>query len=228
MIDTPMGAIRVSFAALALLIGLGLIYLGVGFVQDARELSGMEPVPADEIASEEGEIIMEGVARPSEGSSLLETKYRGVEAIAHEWEVEREEERDPNSETTTTTWATVDSGQGSVDFYVKDDSGRALVETDSINLKLDTRTVRREGDRRYRDGALEPGEEVFVRGVVNTEDIEPYVGTGDEVGRVVVRDGDKEEAVLTKYAGAGAMLLFGLVFSSVGAFVIRRDFKEGS
>jgi len=222
-----MNLIRVSFALVFLLLGVGLIYIGVGFYQDARELSATEPVPADELASEEGEVFIEGVVRPAENTSPLETRYRGEKAIAHEWDVEREEERqNPDSSATRTKWVRVDGGQGAIDFYVEDDSGRALVDTDAADVNLDTQTVRREGDRRYSEGALEPGEEAFVRGTVVTEEGETYLGASGEDDGVLIRDGDKEEAVFDKYAGAAVLIFVGLIFSTVALFILRRSYRE--
>lgn len=211
-----MSITRILFAGLFVLLGLGLLSLGHSLYEDTQELSEMEPVEPGEVDTASGEVVVEGTARAAD-TEMVESKYEGRSSIAHEWREERE--REPGSGTTgddsMTDWTTADSGSEIVDFYVEGDSGEAFVDTDSASVSLSTRVVERETSRRYSEGTLQPGDEVFVRGQVNEEE--------EGVSSTEVRDGDHSEAVAEGYLGAVIVSVVGLVFVLVGVVAWRRD-----
>jgi len=204
------------FGAIFLVVGLGMVYGGYIVFQDTQELQGMEPVQTGEIDGSMGEIIVEGEARQSE-TGMVQTRFENEEAIAYEWEIE-EKEVVMRGDSTRTEWDTAESGEEAVDFYVEDSSGRVYVDTDEVDVDVDTGIVERNGDRRRLEGAIQPGDEILVRGYATTGDDGAHIAS-DDGESVTVREGDKEDAVREGYMIVGILGIMGLLFSTVGGLI---------
>lgn len=132
--------IAVSVVALALL-AFGVRELAVAHRILSREPDAVFDAPGG------GPIELEGTVVP-EGESLR-SPFTGTECVAYEYEVQEQRTRTRNNGKTTTTetyWETIASGEETIPFRLKDDTGAVLVDPAGADLRLSTeRAIRVEG-----------------------------------------------------------------------------------
>jgi len=204
-------------------VGCYMCYRGVtSLARGGRVISG-DPIEAGDFHLAEGNVELEGTARPL--GETVSAPYTDTDVLAYSYErKERRRDHDPDGGTQT-RWETVEQGGDAVPFEVVDDTGGVAVDPEGADLTFDTE---RTGDggvgTRTYEGRLEPESTVYVNGtkgeVTEREgplaDERAAVGGGEDL---VVSD-TSEGWTAARYLGRGVgELLFGLVFAAVGAFV---------
>lgn len=149
------GALALLFAVL--LAGLALVALLAGF-KELRELRQLERTPRSLVAGVlPGEVNLRGTAQPM--SQLLTSPHTSTPTLFYRYHVERKT-RDSEGRT---RWSTVRNESRFVSFWLEDDSGRIQVEPSArANFEVWSRFSLTEGDMRYTEYRIDPGDPVFL------------------------------------------------------------------
>lgn len=148
------------FPALMLIVSaVGGYYLSIKGFDSVREMRQLERVPSSKVGA-----LLPGEANVTATASMyrrtVDSFYTKTPSIYYEYREEREEtDSDGN-----TSWRTVDSRVESVDFYIKDNTGKALVNRASVDIDWSIPESFQviNGDRRYTEWRIEPGDKVFI------------------------------------------------------------------
>jgi len=171
-------------------IGLGALLAKLSFDQ-LREVRQIERIPESLVME-----LLPGEAKTQGrvavvGEQVLTAPFSGKQTVYYEEHVERRE-TDSDGES---KWVTVRRGVRAVDFAVADQTGEALLR-DPLKARITapTRYSRTEGDLRYTERRIDPGDAVFVCGYVRLVgdwaefvfDVEgdyvPIIAEGEEAG----------------------------------------------
>jgi len=143
---------------------LAVLALGGGF-KELRELRQLERTPRSLVAGVlPGEVNLRGTALAAE-STLTSPRTRTT-TLYYRYHVER---RTRDSEGKT-RWSTVSDQRQSVPFWLQDDSGRIRVDPQGpTNFDVHKRFSVTEGDMRYSEYRIDPGNAVFLFGHAQRE-----------------------------------------------------------
>lgn len=140
--------------------------LGARELRPAYHVFRNDPIPVRDLHGRSGPVEIEGRAEPDEEAGTVTAPFSGAECLAYEYEAE-----ELRSTGKSSSWHTLDSGAGGVDFVVADDTGRVPVDPDGADLRLGETTLR-----------VSPGEELpahLEAYVAATEDVEKQDGAVD-------------------------------------------------
>lgn len=190
---------------------LALILLLAGWVAGSagfdslRELRQLERTPRSLLAALlPGEVHARGFVEP--GGRLLTAPESGVETVYYRYHVER---RTRDSEGRS-SWSTVRDQRHFVPFWLDDGSGRISVEPhDRVDIRPRQRLQRRDGDMRYTEYRIDPGDIVFVFGYVSGpvgEEILEFRSPGQYTPLISVQD---ESSARGGMAGMALLLMGG-------------------
>lgn len=148
---------------------LTLILLAVASVagkagfEQLRDLRQLERTPQSLLATLlPGEAHVRGFVEP--GERLLTAPESGVEAIHYRLHVERLS-RDSEGRS---RWSTVQDQRRSVPFVLDDGSGQIeVVPHDRVDIRPRQRLQRRDGDLRFTEYRIDPGDVLFIFGYVS-------------------------------------------------------------
>jgi hypothetical protein len=192
------------------------LLLAAGF-SSLRDIRQLERAPRSLAASVlAGETTLLG--RASAIDTPLTAPDSGTPTLYYHYEVEREE-RDEDGDT---RWVTVNEATVFQPFLLTDESGAILIEpSDRARFDADVRHTRREGDLRYSETRIDPGDEVFVFGYADTGR-QPVRIEFDSVGQYAPLISTQGEAAAhSGMTGATLFLLWlGLCVLSVALFAL--------
>jgi hypothetical protein len=156
---------------LALLLGLfALLMLSAGF-SSLRDIRRLERAPRSLVAAVlPGEATLSG--RASADGAALRAPDSGAEALYYRYLVEREE-RDEDGDK---HWKTIADRTAFQAFVLSDESGSIRIDpSERVRFDADVRHTRRDGDLRYSEARIDPGDEVFVFGYVDAAQRPPRI-----------------------------------------------------
>ena len=240
-----------GFSAIFVVVGLLLVNKGRKQRARSQRIADTETTPIREIRP--GTVEIKGVAQPAEGESLVDSPITRTESLATYVEVEEWESSGESGgswqtkfEDSTTVPILVDDGSGEVQVELTPD-GNLNVETTRTKVgagdeppEMIQRFLDREdaigeasrgsigplsyGDRRrYSEGTIEPGEEVYVLGTAREEragwgEREYVIDEPTPSGDFILSDKSESELIsegkragLFYLAFGGVFTLFGLV-----------------
>lgn len=212
----------------AIVFGLWLVYSGAKNLKRAYAIWSNDPVDAGSLHVEEGVVEAEGTAEPID--EVASAEYTGTDCLAYTYEKERTKERADLDEGTETEWHTVDSGSGSVPFYVSDDTGQAAVDPEGATFSLKPTRVDSGAKTRKYEALLEPGDNVHVFGQKQqaaTEggtlaDERAFIGNGSGDSTFTVSGGTENRTIARFFAKGAGQFLFGvLVFGTLVFFALQ-------
>lgn len=136
----------------------GYYLAGTGY-ESVTQMRQLEKAPSSKVGA-----ILPGVANVTaevvKYRKTVNSHYTKTPSIYYRFTEEQEETDSDGS----TRWSTVDTKIDSVDFYVKDETGKALVHRSSFHIDWSIaqsfQTV--EAGRRYTEWRIEPGDVVFI------------------------------------------------------------------
>jgi hypothetical protein len=201
--------------------GLHSLYKGLpAFPTSARVLLSNPDVDAAQVPTAGGAVELSGTAEVHDEAGTVQAPYTGTEALAYTYEKTRTERRTTGSRSGQTTTRTVEKGEEGHPFRLVDDSGEVLVHAPEADVSLDVTHTGGGADTTEKEGVLEPGDDVYVRGHARdgTGDPDlpggPYVGAGD--GPFIVSDASERWTGLRYGTKAVVLTGFGLVLVAVG------------
>lgn len=157
--------IHLAFVALlAFGVAAVFLYLGARELRPAYHVFRNDPIPIRDLHGRSGPVEIEGRAEPDEDADTVTAPFTGTECLAYEYEAE-----ELRSTGKSSSWHTLDSGMGGVDFLVSDDTGSVRVNPNGADLRLAETTER-----------VSPGEELpahLEAYVAATEDVEKQDAT---------------------------------------------------
>jgi len=169
---------KILMLALAIILataGWMLSQYGFTSIQNLRQI---ERIPQTSIASAlPGEVKLN--AQVKKLNQLIRSEHFGIPSVYYFYRLEREEtDSDGN-----THWSTQHESTASVDFLLQDSTGQLKVNIqtlvdDNLDYSMPISQQREAGDYRYTEWRIEPGDQLFVLGMLQ--------GAGDsaEVGFV--------------------------------------------
>lgn len=189
--------------ALVLLVA-GWMAGGAGF-DSLRELRQLERTPRSLLAALlPGEVHARGFVEA--GRRLLAAPETGVETVYYRYHVER---RTRDSEGRS-SWSTVRDQRRVVPFWLDDGSGRIRVlPHDGVDIRPRQHLQRRDGDMRYTEYRIDPGDIVFVFGYVSGpvgEEVLEFQSPGQYTPLISVHD---EASARGGMAGMALLLMGG-------------------
>lgn len=169
---------KILMLALALILAIAgwmLSQYGFKSIQNLRQI---ERIPQTSIASAlQGEVKLN--AQVTKISQLIPSEHFGIPCVYYFYRLEREE-TDSDGDT---HWSTQHESRGSVDFFLQDSTGQLKVNIqtlvdDNLDYSMPISQQREVGGYRYTEWRIEPGDQLFVLGMLQ--------GAGDsaEVGFV--------------------------------------------
>lgn len=149
------GLLGLLLTAVLALAAVGL--LGQGF-KELRELRQLERTPRSLVAGVlPGEVNLRGSAQELDG--LLQSPHTKTPTLYYRYHVERKT-RDSEGRT---RWSTVSNQSRFLPFWLQDDSGRIRVEPSTrANFEVWSRFSITQGDKRYTEYRIDPGDPVFL------------------------------------------------------------------
>lgn len=188
--------------------------LATGGFGQLRELRQLERTPRSLISALlPGEVNLQGRVRA--GDTLLEGPETGQPAVYYRHLIERET-RDSEGRR---SWRTVSNTARYVDFWLDDRSGEILVQPSSrVDFAPQQRFQRREGDLRYTEYRIDPGDTVFVFGVVRAHADGFRVGFPDSGQYTPIISMDGEGAARGGMAAAALIMLWFAL--AIGGFAV--------
>jgi hypothetical protein len=149
------GFLALLLTAILALAAFGL--LGQGF-KELRELRQLERTPRSLVAGVlPGEVNLRGSALELDG--LLQSPHTHTPTLYYRYHVERQT-RDSEGRT---RWSTVSNESRFLPFWLQDDSGRIRVEPSGrANFEVWSRFSVTQGDMRYTEYRIDPGDPVFL------------------------------------------------------------------
>ncbi|MFP4598337.1 MAG: LemA family protein [Persicimonas sp.] len=153
------------------LAGVGVLLGNWSFdqVHHMRQLERVPPTPVASVIS--GEVNMSG--RIEAAGETLESPDTGTESVYYRYVVERKE-KDSDGDT---RWKTITDETRSVDFVLRDDTGKIPVTPSSnVEFAVEEDAQRTSGSKRYTEYRLEPGSEIFVFGYADQVQDQYQVG----------------------------------------------------
>jgi hypothetical protein len=200
--------LKKAAAVVAILLGIGAILGGGVYVLDGLIIQDGPAKAAElsEIDTGDG-IVVSGEAKPTD-EDLVRTKYQNEEALAYAWT------RSDYAPLTgrASDYLRIKEGKNATDFYVVDDTGRIYIESGGFNPEFGYREIPldRGGKDKFREGYIEPGDEVLVEGVVEEG------GNGNKyLSDVTIHRAD-EDVEEQKYTDALFLFFGGLIFIWAG------------
>ncbi len=149
------GFLALLLTAVLALMAVGL--LGQGF-KELRELRQLERTPRSLVAGVlPGEVNLRGTAEQHD--EVLQSPHTQTPTLYYRYHVERQT-RDSEGRT---RWSTVSNESRYLPFWLQDDSGRIRVEPSGrSNFEARSRFSITQGDMRYTEYRIDPGDPVFV------------------------------------------------------------------
>ncbi len=149
-----------SAAGIAFLLGLAAWMAALGFGK-LGEMRQLERVPRTSVAAVTGgEVNLAGVAQPKERT--LHAPDTKTETLYYRYHVERRERDSDGND----RWRTVTDRVEKVPFRLVDETGHiTVVPGGSVSIEATLDHRREEGDRRYSEYRIDPGDGVFLFGV---------------------------------------------------------------
>ncbi len=158
--------LRLLAIALFSVMGVGLASCSFEELRRVRQIERIPESPVAELLT--GEAKSQGEATTL--SAMVAGPYSGVAALYLVDLVEREE-TDSDGDT---RWVTVRREISGGDFLLKDGGGEVrLVNPAATEVKAPKKFSRREGDMRYSEFRIDPGDSVFVSGFIRWESGKP-------------------------------------------------------
>lgn len=156
-------ATRILSAILAAGLLAGAIYLGEQGFQRVLDFRTLERIPLSQVAeSVGGEVNLLGRAEPA--ASTLTAPRTGETTLYYRYTIEREERDDDGNK----SWRKIHDESRAVDFYLADNSGKALVQSAGawplIDWSVHRKFQRVSGDRRYTEWRVDPFDQVTLFG----------------------------------------------------------------
>lgn len=149
-----------AFAALLVFaLAAVFLYLGARELRPAYHIFRNDPIPVRDLHGRSGPVEIEGQAERDDEAGTVTAPFTGTECLAYEYEAE-----ELRSTGKSSSWHTLDSGMGGVDFVVSDTTGSVRVSPNGADLRLAETTER-----------VSPGEELpahIETYVASTEDVE--------------------------------------------------------
>jgi len=154
---------------LRILSGLGAIgllvlsiFLSEQAFQQVLDFRQLERIPLTKVThAVGGEVQLRGKA---DGERRIKSPRTSTECLYYRYMVEREEKDSDGN----TSWRTIQDDTKSVDFYLEDETGSALIKgnTDrwAINWSIEQKYRRESGGYRYTEWRIDPGDQVTVFG----------------------------------------------------------------
>jgi len=140
--------------------GGGYYCLSFGF-ESVKEIRQLERVPSSKVGA-----LLQGEVNVTADASMyqrtVDSYYSKTPALYYKY-IEEKENTDSDG---NTSWSTVDTRSESVDFYIKDKTGKALINRagNNINWSMPQSFSVTIGDRRFTEWRIEPGDEIFIFG----------------------------------------------------------------
>lgn len=187
---------------------LALLMTGCGAsgtsLNDIQRMRQVERTPQVEIASMiSGEVAITGTIRS--GSELLNAPATGSETIYYRYVIQ---ERDDDS------WKQVESTNNRVEeFVVEDATGQVRVISAGARIDASIKHRRVEGDRRYTEYRLDPGDTVHLMGYATSSGPEYVVGfqeQGDYYARISSHETSAEGFRGNKAGQSRFLMAFGI------------------
>ncbi|MCC5888211.1 MAG: LemA family protein [Gammaproteobacteria bacterium] len=209
--------IGVGFGGLLLTLMLLLVawVAGSSGFDSLRELRQLERTPRSLVAALlPGEANVRGFVEP--GARLLTAPESGVETVYYRHHVERES-RDSEGRS---SWRTVRDQRRVLPFWLDDGSGRIeVLPHDRVDIRARQRLQRREGDLRYTEYRIDPGDVVFVFGYVSGrygQEVLEFESPGQYTPLLSMDD----EATARSGMAGMALLLIGLALAAASFSVL--------
>lgn len=198
----------------ALLLTAAWMIGSAGF-DSLRELRQLERTPRSLVAALlPGEAHVRGFVEA--GSQVLTAPESGADAVYYRHHVERHS-RDSEGRS---RWSTVRDQRRVVPFWLDDGSGRIeVVAHDRVDIRPRQRLQRRDGDLRYTEYRIDPGDIVFVFGYVSGrsgQEILEFQSPGQYTPLISM---DGEAAARSGMAGM-ALLLLGVALAAASFSVL--------
>lgn len=138
------------------------IFLSVQAFQQVLDFRQLERIPLTKVShAVGGEVQLRGGA---DGERRISSPRTNTECFYYRYTVEREEKDSDGN----TTWRTIQDDTRTVNFYLGDETGSALIKgnTDrwSINWSIEQKYRRESGGYRYTEWRIDPGDQVTVFG----------------------------------------------------------------
>jgi len=158
--------LKLVFIAICIAAGAGLASCSFDQLRQVRQIERVPQSPVDELLV--GEAKSSGVA--ASAGELLTGPYTNTPCVYYEDLVEREE-TDSDGDT---EWVTVSHDKVGVDFLLKDETGTVLLtDPELTDIKAEQKWRKTEGDMRYTEYRIDPGEQLFVSGYILRRGAEP-------------------------------------------------------
>ncbi|SNR25939.1 hypothetical protein [Halorubrum vacuolatum] len=223
-----MSLTSIAGAAIILLLGSAVSILGLSSLRQWNQTRLIDFVSLRDAAVTDGSVMIGGTVRPI-GESRLTSPVAGETCVAYEFRIER---RSGNS------WSPLDSGSECLPFLIDDGtavgyvdpSGEDLflsmervsdVDEDQIGEEVETKPSLA-GRRRYYEGAVSPGEKVYVQG-----SSEPTQDHNDADMRLLSGGSDlrisdeNRRSLMRSHLRKGLLLLpVGILFVSLGLWIL--------
>ena len=198
-------AVKKLAAVVAILLGVAFILGGGVYVLDALIIQD-GPTKAANISEADGKIAVSGVAKPTD-EGLVRTKYQNEEALAYSWY-----RSDYRPFSRGSDYLIIKEGKNATDFYVVDNTGKVYIESEDFNTEFGYQDVPldRGGKDKFREGYIEPGDEVLVEGIVRED------GNGSKyLSDVIIHRAD-EDVEGQKYGDSIFLFIGGVFFIWLG------------
>ncbi|WP_409523984.1 LemA family protein [Nitrincola sp. MINF-07-Sa-05] len=152
---------KILFGLLAcVMMAAGYWFLLTGFssLNQFRQIERVPPVPV--VATMPGEVNLNGTALPTADDAMILSPNTKTPSLYYRYHIERKV-RDSDGDT---RWDTVSNKNYSVPFLLQDDTGQILIEAGSTPASLPLSHRHTEGDMRYSEYRIEPGQALFLLG----------------------------------------------------------------
>ncbi len=147
-----------------LLVSIGGYWLSSSAFQSLKEMRQLERVPASKVGA-----LLPGEANVNARAVVYQRTVNSTHTRTPSLYYRYRKEVEDRDSDGNRRWRTLDERTESVDFYIQDETGRALVKRDAINLEwsLPQSYQQVRGDYRYTEWRIEPGDRLFVFGWAN-------------------------------------------------------------
>ena len=200
----------------------GYFFLQLGF-ESIKEIRQLERVPSSKVGA-----LLDGEVNITADAAMYQKTVNSFHTKTPSLYYRYTEEKEETDSDGNVSWKTIDSRSGSVDFYIKDSTGKALINRSGIDIDWSLpesyQIVR--GGRRYTEWRLEPGDEIFVFGYAHLQENQIQIDftSHGQYTPIISKYSEAEER-----SGMGAMSIFqiwlGVTLLSLCVYFVTSLFK---